>query len=568
MSATAGQTANGAPAGRSASPGYRPGAFRDHLLASGELTEADWRLAREVAKQNGTSDVRAILDLGLLTEEAIAQHLGDVLGLPRWNPKGETRQLSADVPREFMRSSGVLVLETRTEGEAPADRQLVVADLSDHHTTRALGARFAGVPVAVGTHKQMAAFLEEHAHDEDPDEHAADERLDIAGELSALRDMASDAPVVRFFNQCVERALDLGASDIHLERYDRRVSLRYRVDGMLAEAPAPQASMYEALLCRIKIMSDLDIAERRLAQDGRIQMRFRGRQVDMRVSIVPTTYGQDAAIRIQDRQKLATIELDDLGFDASDIGFLKETATRDHGILLITGPTGSGKTTTLYALLRAISTVQRKTVTVEDPVEYSMDGITQIQVNGAIGLNFSTTLRHILRHDPDVILIGEIRDAETAEIAFQASLTGHLVLSTLHTNDVPSTFVRLVDMGIEPYLVNAAVEGVTAQRLVRLICASCGNDHERRESCEACNGLGYRGREAVMEYSGVTERVKDALVAGAQEQDVRRALVASGFRSMRDRAKRLLETGRTDEAELTRVLGHVGASGDDSGGDP
>ena len=506
MTAGDSQRVNGASVARPLST-YRDDAFRDHLLAKGELAEADWRLAREVAKQNVTSPVRALLDLGLLTEEAIAQNICDCFALDRWDAKEETRPVGAHVPREFMRASGVLLLENETDEQTPGpDRLLVVTDPSDHHTTQALDARFRDTPVAIGTHKEVSAYLEEHAGDGRAHDVDEDERVDIAGELSALRDMASDAPVVRFFNQAVERALDLGASDIHLERYDRRVSLRYRVDGMLTEAPPPKASMYEALMCRIKIMSDLDIAERRLAQDGRIQMRFRGRQVDMRVSIVPTTYGQDAAIRIQDRQKLATVELDDLGFDPGDIAFLKEIASRDHGILLITGPTGSGKTTTLYSLLRAISTNQRKTVTVEDPVEYTMDGITQIQANPAIGLNFSNTLRHILRHDPDVILIGEIRDAETAEIAFQSALTGHLVLSTLHTNDVPSTFVRLVDMGIEPYLVNAAVEGITAQRLVRLLCPDCRNQPPTRNGCETCTGLGYKGRTAVMEYAGVPNR--------------------------------------------------------------
>jgi len=565
MTRATGTSTNGAAA-RASGERYRPAALRDRLVGSGELTEQDWRLAREVAKQNGTSDLRAVLDLGLLTEESIAGHLCACFGFTRWSPKGETRTISASVPREFVRSSGVLVLEASSENGEPEDLLLIVSDLSDHHTMQALGSKFEGAPIAIGTHKQIVAYLEEHAHDDDVDEQSGDERLDITGELSALRDMASDAPVVRFFNQCVERALDLGASDIHLERYDRRVSLRYRVDGLLSEAPAPQASLYEALMCRIKIMSDLDIAERRLAQDGRIQMRFRGRQVDLRVSIVPTTYGQDAAIRIQDRQKLATVTLDELGFDASDIGFLKDIASRDHGILLITGPTGSGKTTTLYALLQSISTAARKTVTVEDPVEFSMDGITQIQVNSTIGLNFSTTLRHVLRHDPDVILIGEIRDQETAEIAFQASLTGHLVLSTLHTNDVPSTFVRLVDMGIEPYLVNAAVEGVTAQRLVRLVCSGCANERAARAACEVCNGLGYRGRVAVMEYSGVPENVKTALMDGAQEHTVREALVEAGFRSMRDRAGRLVESGQTDQAEITRILGHSLALDDPGAG--
>ncbi len=412
--------------------------------------------------------------------------------------------------------------------------------------------------VMIGTQKEIARFLEEQAA---PAAGAGggEEALDVSSELAALRDMASEAPVVRFFNQAVERAMDLGASDIHLERFDRRVSLRFRVDGILIEQPPPPAALYEAILCRIKIMANLDIAERRRAQDGRVPMRLRGRMVDMRISIVPTMYGQDAAIRLQDRQKLAEIELEDLGFSAGQVGRLVATANKSHGILLITGPTGSGKTTTLYALLRRIKTDELKIVTVEDPVEYAMDGVNQIQVNTAINLTFGNTLRHVLRHDPDVILIGEIRDKETAEIAFQASLTGHMVLSTLHTNDVPGTFVRLIDMGVEPYLVNAAVEGVAAQRLIRKVCVECRNEASARERCKACGGIGYRGRVAVMEYSGVTSEMKRLMLQGGEEHRIREALLRSGYLPMRAEAQRLIDEGITDEAEVVRVLGTAAA---------
>ncbi|PKP71544.1 MAG: type II secretion system protein GspE [Alphaproteobacteria bacterium HGW-Alphaproteobacteria-5] len=390
--------------------------------------------------------------------------------------------------------------------------------------------------VEVGTQKEVLRFLEEQEASGASERAAEGEAVDVSGELSALRDMASEAPVVRFFNQAVERAMELGASDIHLERFDRRVSLRFRVDGLLVDQPPPPAALFEPILCRVKIMGNLDIAERRRAQDGRVRMRLRGRSVDLRVSIVPTMYGQDAAIRLQDRQKLADISLDDLGFSPEQAGRLRAAAGKSHGILLITGPTGSGKTTTLYAVLRTITATERKIVTVEDPVEFAMDGVNQIQVNPAINLTFGNTLRHILRHDPDVILIGEIRDKETAEIAFQASLTGHMVLSTLHTNDVPGTFVRLVDMGVEPYLVNAAIEGVSAQRLLRRLCAVCRNEGPRRESCKACGGLGYRGRVAVMEFARMSAGVKRCMLAGADEAPIREALLREGYLPLRDEA--------------------------------
>jgi general secretion pathway protein E len=531
---------------------YDGAAFRKFILGTGELTEANWRLVQEVSRQNGSSELRSVLDLGLIGEETLADRLSAWSGAARWRAAGERGVLSDGVPREFMKANAVLAFD---EG-ADAGVRVVVADPSDSFLWSAVSARFGASPtVTIGTQKEITQFLEEQASPVAATSGAAEEALDVTSELSALRDMASEAPVVRFFNQAVERAMDLGASDIHLERFDRRVALRFRVDGILIDQPPPPPGLYEAILCRVKIMANLDIAERRRAQDGRVPMRLRGRMVDMRISIVPTMYGQDAAIRLQDRQKLAEIELEELGFSPEHVGRLVTTANKNHGILLITGPTGSGKTTSLYALLRKIKTDQLKIVTVEDPVEYAMDGINQIQVNTSINLTFGNTLRHILRHDPDVILIGEIRDKETAEIAFQASLTGHMVLSTLHTNDVPGTFVRLLDMGVEPYLVNAALEGVAAQRLIRKVCRECLNREPARESCKGCGGIGYRGRVAVMEYSGVTPEVKRLMLQGGEEHRIRESLLRSGYLPMRAEAQRLIDEGVTDEAEVVRALG-------------
>jgi general secretion pathway protein E len=538
-------------------------ALAEHLSRSGLVPSAEVQVARAVARSNGSTLCKSLLDLGLLSEEGLADAVSERFAVARWSPDDEEGVLAEEAPPAFMRASGALLLR-----EGDGGLRAVVSDPSDRHTWQALlsqGGEGGGLAsLRLATQKQVLAWLDRERELESADDRPGgveSESLDVSGELSALRELASEAPVVRFFNQTIERAMELGASDVHIERYDRRTSLRYRVDGVLIEQPPPPASMHDALLCRVKIMGGLDIAERRRAQDGRVKLRLRGRAVDMRVSLVPTMYGQDAAIRLQDRQRLAEITPEDLGFEERHLDRLRAVARKSHGILLITGPTGSGKTTTLYSLLRELASTDRKVVTVEDPVEYAMDGVNQIQVNATVGLTFDTTLRHVLRHDPDVILVGEIRDRETAEMAFQSALTGHMVLSTLHTNDVPSSYVRLTDMGVEPYLVNAAVEGVSAQRLLRRVCSGCGNDAARRESCGTCKGLGYRGRVAVMEFARTTAQLKRAMLAGADERHLREALDAAGFESMRGHAERLAERGVTDRAEITRVLG-LGHAGD------
>ncbi len=537
--------------------------FLRTLVERGEIADTDARLAAEVARQNNSSPVRTVVELGLLSEDALADRLAEVCDCPRFRADAAKElTLSDALPRGFMESNDLLVFDDAGDEEQPDARPmrtLVVTDPSDRNLLHAALGRLDGTArVMIGAHRDVQAVLrdaERLAHDPARDPDAATDRLDVAAEVSQLRDMASEAPVIRFFNQAVERALDLGASDIHLERYDKRVALRVRVDGMLIDQPAPPAAMYDALVCRLKIMAELDIAERRRAQDGRIRMRLRGRMVDLRVSLVPTLYGQDAVLRVQDRQRLGAINLEEIGFAPDQVRWLRTVARKSHGIILITGPTGSGKTTTLYALLRTLVTTDRKIITVEDPVEYAMDGVNQIQANPALGVTFAGALRNVLRHDPDVVLIGEIRDAETAKMAFQAALTGHLVLSTLHTNDVPGTFVRLIDMGVEPYLVNAVVEGVTAQRLLRAVCARCRNEPALREGCPACGSLGYKGRVAIMEHSGLPAAVKRAIVDGSDERRLDELLRDAGYIPMRERAAELVNRGVTDEAEIARVLG-------------
>jgi len=362
-------------------------AFASWLVETSRLADHERRVAEEVARQNGQTFIRAALDLGLISDPALADALAQWTELPRWSPEGDDAPLTTLAPARFLHASGVLALE---DGDADTPRvRLVVADPADRAALRALLQQLpSDVTLQIGGHKDIVQRLEaletEAAEDDAPGASA----LDVSVELGQLRDLASEAPVIRFFNQAVERAMEIGASDIHLERFDRRPNLRMRVDGMLTEQTPPPPAMYEPLLCRIKIMAGLDIAERRLAQDGRIRMRLRGRMVDLRVSLVPTMYGQDAAIRIQDRQKLGEIDLTSMGFEQQHVDWLDRTAARSHGILLITGPTGSGKTTTLYAILRRLASADRKIITVEDPVEYAMEGINQI---AALSSDASTT---------------------------------------------------------------------------------------------------------------------------------------------------------------------------------
>src|SRR5437764_5726172 len=343
-------------------------------------------------------------------------------------------------------------------------------------------------------------------------------------DVNHLRDMAFEAPVVRLVNLLVENAIDAEASDIHVEPFEDTLRVRYRLDGILFDQEAPPRRLQAAVTSRIKLMAEMNIAERRLPQDGRIRVTVRGRRVDIRVSTIPTVHGESIVMRLLDRSSVF-LPLEKLGFASAMLHRFEALIKRPHGILLVTGPTGSGKTTTLYGALDKINSPDRKIITVEDPVEYQLKGVNQIHVKAKIGLTFATGLRHIVRQDPDVILVGEIRDLETAEIAIQAALTGHLVFSTLHTNDAPGAITRLEDMGVEPYLVASVLEGVLAQRLVRRICATCrvsdtpssadlsalgiagadGTRLYRGRGCDECRGTGYRSRTGIYELFPITE---------------------------------------------------------------
>jgi len=378
-------------------------------------------------------------------------------------------------------------------------------------------------------------------------------------ELPAVADLleaADDAPIIRMLNALLTQAAKDGASDIHIEPYERSSAVRFRVDGTLREVVQPNKALHAALISRLKIMAELDIAEKRLPQDGRISLRIGGRAIDVRVSTLPSSHGERAVLRLLDKTE-SKFTLEGLGMDGEVLSAYSRLIQQPHGIVLVTGPTGSGKTTTLYASLGQVDTATTNVLTVEDPVEYELPGIGQTQVNPKIDLSFAKALRAILRQDPDVIMIGEIRDFETAQIAIQASLTGHLVLATVHTNDAPSSVTRLVDMGVEPFLLSSSLLGVLAQRLVRKLCRDCKREDEQGHwhpvGCALCAHTGYKGRTGVYELMVADQQVQTLIHNRAAEQDLASAARTAGLRSMREDGERLVRSGLTSLEEVVRV---------------
>lgn len=378
-------------------------------------------------------------------------------------------------------------------------------------------------------------------------------------DLPAVEDLleaANDAPIIRMLNALLTQAAKDGASDIHIEPYERSSAVRFRVDGTLREVVQPNKALHAALISRLKIMAELDIAERRLPQDGRISLRIGGRAVDVRVSTLPSAHGERAVLRLLDKGE-SKFSLESLGMSGDVLTNFDKLIAQPHGIVLVTGPTGSGKTTTLYAALGRVDTSTVNVLTVEDPVEYELAGIGQTQVNPKIDLTFAKALRAILRQDPDVIMIGEIRDFETAQIAIQASLTGHLVLATLHTNDAPSAVTRLTDMGVEPFLLSSTLLGVLAQRLVRKLCPVCrktdGQGRYHPVGCAACADSGYKGRTGVYELMVSNDNISALIHNRAAESQLFVAAEQAGMRSMREDGERLISEGVTSPEEVMRV---------------
>ncbi len=553
------------------------------LVERGVISENDLRIALESRGSSGERIGQVLLDLGYVSRmqvnQAIAEQIGvDYLTLGEFP---EAPPVFARLDLKYLKYHKVIPLSYE-------DSHVIFAIPDPFHCeflddiARVLGISY---DIAIASDEDIDEALERSYGSgattmEKIISSISDEELSFLGDdeledVDHLRDMASEAPVIQLVNLFISRAVEMGASDIHVEPQERDLRVRCRVDGVLQDLETPPKKLHPAIVSRIKIMAELNIAERRLPQDGRARVRASGREIDLRVSTVPTQFGESAVLRILDRSS-TMIGLEELGFPATDLAQFQKAVRRPNGVMMVTGPTGSGKTTTLYAALSIINDPDLKIITVEDPIEYHLPGITQIQVKPEIDLTFASGLRSLVRQDPDVIMIGEIRDLETAEIAIQSALTGHLVLSTIHTNDAPSTVTRLVDMGVEPYLISSCLNLAMAQRLVRTICPHCREpatvtaevlaeagiaNPEGRSSfdvfqgagCKYCRHKGYAGRVAIFELMDVTPDLKSMMARTVSSTELRNLAISGGMRTLRDDGWQKVLQGITTLDEVLRT---------------
>jgi general secretion pathway protein E len=501
-----------------------------------------------VQEETGDPLAAVLSRLGLVADRDLATAIASASGLTIAEPtEFPVRAIHADrISPRFLRDARALPL-----GDSPAGVDVAFVNPLDPFAVAAMACAL-GAPVRprVGRANELEAALDrlyEVADAPDSGDGEAEE-----ADLDRLRDMASDAPVVRAVNSLIARAAEMRASDIHIEPTEDTLKVRFRIDGALVEQEALPSHYRAALVSRVKVMAGLNIAERRLPQDGRIRQSVRGHEIDLRIATSPTIHGESVVMRLLDRSNLS-LDFASLGFDGAVLERFTRTLGLPHGIMLVTGPTGSGKTTTLYTALASLNAIDRKILTIEDPIEYRLAGINQTQVNPQIGLNFAAALRSFLRQDPDIMMVGEIRDLETAQVAVQASLTGHAILSTLHTNSAASAVTRLMDMGVEPYLIASTLNGVLAQRLVRRLCPHCRVAHPANEAtlmglgldarpssgllyeprgCEHCGHTGFRGRAAILEFLEVNDDIRRLIVDRAEAGDIQRAALAGSMRSM------------------------------------
>jgi type IV pilus assembly protein PilB len=540
------------------------------LKGQGVLREGQVQEGLGQQRKQGGLIGQCLVELGHCSSAAVARALAEQAGMESVDLAARTPEKAALalVDGSFAHTFGVLPLELqgRTLLVAISD-PLNTAVIEDLRFTTGLDVRGV-IADAAGIKRLVLACYGEEGSLKDAIAEAARTTSGLDAQAAA-----ASQPVVRLLNSILHRAIRDRASDVHFEVFDREFRIRYRVDGALYEIEAPPQHLALPLVARIKVMSDLDITETRLPQDGRIELSIDGRPVDLRVATIPGVSGEGCVMRVLDRSAVS-LDLQKLGLGAEDEARLVRLTQLPHGIILVTGPTGSGKTTTLYAMLQQANTPEVKIITVEDPVEYDIEGIVQVPVNEDIGVTYARVLRTILRQDPDKILVGEIRDTETAAVAVEASLTGHTVLSTLHTNDAPSTVTRLVDMGIEPFLITATLEAVVAQRLVRTICPECKQSYQPEEEelselgpegevlrglpfhfgkgCERCYHTGYRGRMGIFEILVLDEELRRAILARASTQELRRIALAAGMRPLRASGVAAIAAGRTSLEEVLR----------------
>jgi general secretion pathway protein E len=551
------------------------------LVAKGFVDDRSLDRARRVAMDSGGRLDRVLTQLGIVSERSLAEAIAELVGAPvaRAGDYPGTPLFPERLKPKFLRKAHALPIAEDAESVV-----IAMADPLDNFTSRAIAAAIGRpVTVAVAVPVELeGAFDRLYPETEEGSSGALLDDISAGAEpveedADRLKDLASEAPVIRLVNQLIARAVETQASDVHIEPFEDRLRVRYRYDGVLHEVEPPPAQLRSAVISRIKIMARLDIAERRLPQDGRIRLSVRGHDIDFRVSTVPALYGEAVVLRVLDR---TAVEFDfvKLGLPQDVRQGLERSFELPNGMVLVTGPTGSGKTTTLYTGLLKLNSVARNIITVEDPIEYQLAGINQIQVKPQIGLNFASLLRSILRHDPDVIMIGEIRDLETAQIAVQAALTGHLVLSTVHTNSAAATVTRLRDMGVEDYLLAATLKGVLAQRLVRRLCPGCKVAEpapsaivdrfglERLTTapgvialchpvgCPQCRGTGYRGRRAIAELLVPSREIDELMFARADQAAIERAAVAAGMRSIFEAGLLAAIEGDTTIEEVVRCI--------------
>lgn len=548
------------------------------LVDRGFLTTEQWEESLSLQKESGMRVDRILVERGYVPEEEMLKSLASLLGVPYLNEiESESVQPSVigNFSESFLRQNRFLPLKHENGFVTVA-----TSDPLNIEVLNEIGAILgSGVKVVVALEEELGRAIEKfYGSGENTAEKVIQdmEGVEVASEVSEeaedLLDLANKAPIIRLVNMILFQAVKERASDIHVQPYEKELRVRYRVDGILHDALTPPKHSQAAIISRIKIMSKLNIAERRLPQDGRATIKVDNRQIDIRVSIIPTAFGERVVMRLLDKESLF-FGLEELGLSSDKLETVHRLIRSSHGIILVTGPTGSGKTTTLYAGLSKINSPDKNIITVEDPIEYQLPGISQIQVKPKIGLTFASGLRHIVRQDPDIIMVGEIRDIETAEIAIHASLTGHLVFSTLHTNDAPGAMTRLLDMGIEPYLISSSVIAIVAQRLVRLICEKCREPYNpdeealaeiglkkkdagtlfRGRGCKECLNTGYRGRTGIYEIVVIDEELRELILGRADSSTIRKKAFEEGIGSLRDDGAAKVLKGITTIEEVLRV---------------
>jgi general secretion pathway protein E len=555
------------------------------LLERNLINPVELQSALALQRERKDKIGKILLDLGYLAERDLIAVLSEQHNAPLI-PAAEYPAVPLELEKlssKFLRQFKVLPLDLE-------NNQLTVAmaDPSDLDTIESLRL-FTGneIKIRLGLENEISEALERlYAGDNGSVskvvEATQEERAgyaELGEDIEHLRDMASEVPVIRLVNSMISRAVERRASDIHMEPFEKEFRIRYRIDGILHNVDFPPVQLKPAIISRVKLMAKLNIAERRLPQDGRIKLKVLGKEIDLRVSTLPTLYGESVVMRILDKSDSSVFDLQRLGFPKQMLSKIEKLTSFPHGILLVTGPTGSGKSTTLYSAMKRINLPDKKIITIEDPVEYQMDGINQIHVNTQIGLTFAAGLRHIVRQDPDVIMIGEIRDLETAEIAIRSALTGHLVFSTLHTNDAPSAITRLVDMGVENYLLASCLIGVLAQRLVRIICSQCKTDYledsqklqalgfslngaktiklYRGKGCEACGSTGYESRKGIFELMEPDDEIRRMVVANGTSNVIAQYARGRGMKTLREDGFEKVLAGVTTLEEVLRVTQEV-----------